>query len=236
VAALPHARSPADWRSSTGRSSRWTSAAIVVALHAVLVVGLLQFESVRTAVITAAPVMVKLITPPKPEVLPKPPPPPPPPKPQIRHKPPPTPAPPIITAQPEAPPTTFTAPPPPPVPVPLPPIEAPVAPVAVAPAPAPAPPPAPVTPPRNAAYLNNPPPDYPLESRERGAEGRVVLRVFVNESGLPQEVQVRTSSGYSRLDTTAQETVRRWKFVPARRGDAAVGAWVLVPMTFNLRN
>ena len=233
MAALARARPTADWRSA-GRSSRWTSAAIVVALHVALVVALLQFESVRTAVTAAAPVMANLITPRRetPEVVPKPPPPP---KPQVRHKPPPMPQPPITTAQPEAPPTTYTAPPPPPTPVPLPPIEAPVAPVAVAPAPEPAP--ATVTPPRfNAAYLNNPAPAYPLVSRERGEEGRVVLRVFVNERGEPQEVQVRTSSGYNRLDDAARDTVRKWKFVPAKRGDTAVGAWVLIPLSFGLRS
>jgi protein TonB len=218
------------------------SAAVVVLLHVALGVVLLQFESVRTAVTAAAPVMATLISPPpeKPKVLPKPLPPPPKPKPrpEVRHKPRPAPQPPVITAQPQAP-STYTAPPPPPAPDPLPPIEAPVEPVAAAPvvASAPAPAPAPVVPPRfNAAYLNNPPPAYPLESRQMGEEGRVVLRVFVNEGGLPQEIQVRTSSGFERLDITAQETVRRWKFVPARRGDSAVGAWVLVPMTFKLRN
>ena len=223
------------WR-STGPSSKLASAAVVVVLHVALGVVLLQFESVRTAVTAAAPVMATLISPPpeKAKVLPKPlPPPPPKPKPQVRHKPRPAPQPPVITAQPETP-STYTAPPPPPAPEPLPPIEAPVEPVAVAPVVAP---PAPVTPPRfNAAYLNNPPPAYPLESRQMGEEGRVVLRVFVNELGLPQEIQVRTSSGFERLDITAQDTVRRWKFAPARRGDSAVGAWVLVPMTFKLRN
>ena len=224
------------WR-STGASSRWASAAIVVVLHVALGVVLLQFESVRTAVTAAAPVMATLISPPleKPKVLTKPLPPPPKPKPQVQRKPRPAPQPPVITAQPEAP-STYTAPPPPPTPEPLPPIEAPVEPVAVAPVVASAPP-APVIPPRfNAAYLNNPPPAYPLESRRMGEEGRVVLRVFVNEGGLPQEIQVSTSSGFERLDTTAQETVRRWRFAPARRGDSAVGAWVLVPMTFKLRN
>jgi protein TonB len=225
-------RSPADWRSA-GRSSTLTIAAVVVAVHVALIVVLLQFESVRTAVTAAAPVMVTLISPPRdrPEVPPKPLPP----KPQVRPDRRPAPQPPIVTAQPQAP-STYTAPPPPPTPVATTPVEVgPAEPVAVAPAPEPAP--APVIPPRfNAAYLNNPAPAYPLESRQLGEEGRVVLRVLVNEHGLPQEIQVRTSSGFVRLDTTAQDTVRRWKFVPARRGDTAVGAWVLVPMTFNLRN
>jgi protein TonB len=231
MGALSPSRSPADWRSA-GRSSRLTSAAVVVALHAALIVVLLQFESVRTAVTAAAPVMATLISPPRdrPEVPPKPLPP----KPQVRANPPPAPQPRIIAAQPEAP-SAYTAPPPP-TPVATPPVEvAPVESVAVAPTPEPSP--APVTPPRfNAAYLNNPAPAYPLESRQMGEEGRVVLRVLVNEHGLPQEIQVRTSSGFVRLDTTAQDTVRRWKFIPARRGDTAIGAWVLVPMTFSLRN
>jgi protein TonB len=94
-----------------------------------------------------------------------------------------------------------------------------------------------VIPPRfNADYLNNPAPAYPALSRRMGEEGKVVLRVFVNERGLPEDVQIRTSSGSSRLDTTAQDTVRQWKFVPARRGDIPSGAWVLVPISFSLRS
>jgi protein TonB len=58
----------------------------------------------------------------------------------------------------------------------------------------------------------------------------------VNERGEPQEVQVRTSSGYNRLDDAARDTVRKWKFVPAKRGDTAVGAWVLIPLSFSLRS
>lgn len=224
------AQGSVEWRSA-GRSSRWAGAAIVVGLHAAAVVALLQFDSVRRAVITAAPVIATLITPPREKPVEPPKVPLPPPKPQVIHKPPPRP--PIATVPAEAP-STFVAPPPPAVPVPTPPVEA--APVETVVA-APAPQPAPLTPPRfNAAYLNNPPPAYPLESRQTGEEGRVILRVFVNEQGLPQEVQVRTSSGFSRLDAVAQDTVRRWKFVPARRGETAVGAWVLVPMTFSLRN
>jgi protein TonB len=58
----------------------------------------------------------------------------------------------------------------------------------------------------------------------------------VNERGLAGDVQVRTSSGSERLDATAQDTVRHWKFVPARRGEMPVGAWVLVPISFSLRS
>jgi protein TonB len=52
---------------------------------------------------------------------------------------------------------------------------------------------------------------------------------------MPARVELRSSSGHDRLDAVALETVRRWKFVPARRGDQAVSAWVLVPISFSLR-
>lgn len=102
---------------------------------------------------------------------------------------------------------------------------------------APAPKPAPVVEPRfDAAYLNNPAPLYPSVSRRLGEQGRVLLRVHVDEQGMPTSVVLRASSGHERLDDVALKTVRRWKFVPARRGEAAVSAWVIVPIVFNLRS
>jgi protein TonB len=121
--------------------------------------------------------------------------------------------------------------------------------VPVAPPPAPAPtisgpvaPPAsiahddgPATPPRyDMAYLDNPAPAYPPISRRMKEEGRVVLRVLVSASGSVQDIQVRTSSGYDRLDRAAVEAVRRWRFAPARRGGMAIAAWALVPVRFQL--
>jgi protein TonB len=49
-------------------------------------------------------------------------------------------------------------------------------------------------------------------------------------------VELRESSGHPRLDDAAAAAVRRWRFVPARRGEQPVGAWVLVPISFNLRS
>jgi protein TonB len=92
-----------------------------------------------------------------------------------------------------------------------------------------------LSPPRfDADYLRTPPPEYPSFARRRGEEGRVLLRVQVNADGLPRHIEIRTSSGSGRLDEAALEAVRRWKFVPARRGDEAVEAWVLVPVAFSL--
>jgi protein TonB len=123
---------------------------------------------------------------------------------------------------------------------------APPAPSAVPPAPTFIAPPAPQSPaaspvvasqPRFAAdYLDNPKPPYPALSRRIGEEGRVVLRVQVAASGLPTDVALHSPSGFERLDRAALDTVRRWKFVPARRGDEAVAASVLVPIVFSLKD
>lgn len=86
----------------------------------------------------------------------------------------------------------------------------------------------------DADYLRNPAPPYPALSKRMGEEGKVVLRVSVNPQGTADSVEIKTSSGSPRLDEAAQKTVRNWKFVPAKRGDAAVQSWVLVPIIFKL--
>ncbi|QTO21952.1 energy transducer TonB [Burkholderia seminalis] len=116
------------------------------------------------------------------------------------------------------------------------PAPAPAAPAVATPAPAPSPA-APVretAPIGDAAYLRNPAPDYPAFAQDQGWEGRVVLRVHVLASGTPDSVEVRTSSGRRVLDNAAVAAVKRWTFVPAKRGDEAVDGWVNVPIDFKL--
>jgi protein TonB len=86
----------------------------------------------------------------------------------------------------------------------------------------------------NAGYLNNPAPPYPSQSRRRGEEGKVILRVLVSKEGAALQVEIDTSSGSSRLDESALNTVRQWRFIPASRGGAAIDSWVLVPILFRL--
>ena len=88
----------------------------------------------------------------------------------------------------------------------------------------------------DAAYLNNPRPEYPRIARRMGEQGRVLLNVLVNAAGNAEKVEIRTSSGHARLDQAAREAVQRWKFVPARRGDEAISAWVIVPISFVLES
>lgn len=86
----------------------------------------------------------------------------------------------------------------------------------------------------DADYLQNPEPAYPSLSRRLREEGKVILRVLVNPEGVAEQVEVRQSSGHARLDQAALATVRRWRFIPARRGTEHLAAWVLVPLSFQL--
>jgi protein TonB len=96
---------------------------------------------------------------------------------------------------------------------------------------------APTTTPRfRADYLSNPPPAYPRRARRDGIEGTVTLKVLVTAAGTPGEVKIEVSSGSESLDRAALNAVRAWQFVPARRAEEAVDAWVRVPVVFRLES
>lgn len=88
----------------------------------------------------------------------------------------------------------------------------------------------------DADYLRNPAPPYPPLSKRMGEEGKVVLRVLVSPTGSAETVEIKSSSGSTRLDEAALNTVRQWRFVAARRGDTPVQSWVLVPIIFKLEH
>lgn len=88
----------------------------------------------------------------------------------------------------------------------------------------------------DAAYLHNPEPKYPPLSRRLGEEGKVLLKVRVSPNGQPTVVELERSSSFERLDEAARQTVARWRFVPAKRGDEAVEASVIVPIVFRLES
>lgn len=207
------------------RGARRTGAIAAIAMHVAIGSALLAYEPTRSAILAATPIMVSLISPPA--VQPVKPVEPPKPKRVVKPVPKPPEPKPIIAAPLEAPsPSPVLVPPPPPpepaaAPAPI------AAPVVVAPPPL-------TEPVFNADYLDNPAPYYPQLARRAGEQGRVVLRVLVNARGEADEVEIRTSSGHARLDRSARDTVRRWRFVPAKRGEEPVSAWVLIPISFKL--
>lgn len=92
-----------------------------------------------------------------------------------------------------------------------------------------------VTVPRSDAnFLSNPAPAYPRLSRRLREEGRVLLDVLILADGTVREARLRRSSGHPRLDGAALEAVRRWRYVPAYRGDEPIDFWHVQPVDFEL--
>lgn len=228
---------------SSGHRQLSRNAVIVLAVVGLHAGGLWALQSglLRRAVevVVPAEVLADLIEPAQPKVEP-PPPPPPQPKPKATPQPVPTkpqPAPlppppmPLAIADPTPSPhavTGSTAPQPP-----APPVAAPVS-------AAPPVPPAPPAPPRiqlpdsNADYLNNRPPPYPALSKRLGEQGKVVVRVFIDTDGNATQAEIRTSSGYDRLDQTALKTAQAWKYVPGKVNGEPKAMWFKVPINFVL--
>ena len=86
----------------------------------------------------------------------------------------------------------------------------------------------------DASELNNPKPPYPAISRRLGEQGRVILKACVSSTGGIDSLNLIKSSGFDRLDRIALETVQRWKFIPARRGQQPVAMCYQLPIQFTL--
>lgn len=86
-----------------------------------------------------------------------------------------------------------------------------------------------------AAYLNNPPPSYPLAARRMGMQGRVVLQVEVLAAGVSGQVSIQHTSGFPVLDNAALQAVKSWRFQPATQAGRAVDKWFMIPVQFSLK-
>jgi protein TonB len=214
---------------SSQRRIRWPLVIALALVHALIAVAILLETPAMQQFRRPDPVPVTIVP-----DLPKPPPPqtPPKPLPVKRLAPMPVAEPPTVVV-PDLPRAvelpTITLPPDPPKLAPPVAVIAPPGPVAAAPAAE-----AFVAPRFDAAYLDNPPPAYPSISRRQREEGRVLLRVRVGADGRAESVEIAGSSGHERLDHAALDAVRRWRFLPARRGADAVAAYVNVPIAFTL--
>lgn len=216
-----------------GRRRRVAVGAIV-ALHVLAGWVLLQARAARDAADSVAPVIVSLIesrapTPPAPAPALAMPPPPRPttaplPVPEVMVAPSPVPPPPSITV------VAVPAPPAPAAVVA--PVAAPVAvaaPAAVVVAPGPR-----QIPSSAVQYIVPPPLEYPRASRREREEGEVLVRVLIDEAGLPRQVDVARSSGFPRLDAAAVTAARKAKFRPHIDAGRAVEAWATISLTFAL--
>lgn len=229
------------------KASRWSGAIAVLVGHALVVVALLQVDSVQESLIQTVqamqvePIFVQFVAPPQPPTAQAPAPASTPLRSSVRTK---EPAP-VITTRPEptpvqpAPATADTSAP-----------ESPTPPQEAAPSPsstsavqsvqdadsAPAmPAAAPAIKTTNKVqYIRPPRLEYPAVSRRLNEQGRVLLRVLINRSGVAEQVDVQASSGSSRLDQAAIKATREALYRPQSENGETVAVWALVPVVFEL--
>tara|TARA_B100001564_G_scaffold326147_1_gene308172 strand:+ start:298 stop:1026 length:729 start_codon:yes stop_codon:yes gene_type:complete len=84
--------------------------------------------------------------------------------------------------------------------------------------------------------IKNPHPEYPMIARKKGWQGKLLLNVRVSENGDVISVNVLKTSGFEILDKTSVETVKIWKFTPARIGSKNVEDYLNIPVNFKLVN
>ena len=82
----------------------------------------------------------------------------------------------------------------------------------------------------------NPHPAYPLIARKKGWEGRVLIQAEIDREGNVSEIKVLESSGFMVLDNASLETLKKWKFTPAKIGNKFVDDTVNIPVKFLITN
>jgi protein TonB len=77
--------------------------------------------------------------------------------------------------------------------------------------------------------------EYPPLSQRLGEEGTVLLALEVAADGSIADAQVRSSSGYPRLDNAALSAVRKAHFKPATINGTPIASKVRLPIRYELR-
>ncbi len=77
-------------------------------------------------------------------------------------------------------------------------------------------------------------PDYPAAARRRGIEGLVILRVFINERGKAEKIEV-VETVDERLSRAAVVSMERSVFVPYSPQGKPRSCWSRIPVRFRLQ-
>lgn len=86
----------------------------------------------------------------------------------------------------------------------------------------------------DASELNNPKPPYPAISRKLREQGLVLLKACIGANGSLESLDLKQGSGYSRLDQVALQTVKQWRFIPAKKGNTPIPMCYELPVKFIL--
>lgn len=78
-------------------------------------------------------------------------------------------------------------------------------------------------------------PEYPDLARQAEAEGKVWVRMTIDETGRVINAEVERSQVIPSLENAAKAAARKWLFKPAKQRDRPVKCQIIVPFTFSLR-
>ena len=87
-----------------------------------------------------------------------------------------------------------------------------------------------------AEVLSLPEPVYPVLSRKRGEEGKVIIEIGISAKGKVLKAQVTSSSSHPRLDRVALEAVKVATFSPATEYGRPVESVRKIAYRFQLKN
>jgi len=86
-----------------------------------------------------------------------------------------------------------------------------------------------------ARYVAAPAPVYPAASRRNREQGAVALRVQVRADESVGFVDVKTGSGFARLDAAAVEAAKRARYSAAKtKSGKSVDSVLVVPISFKI--
>ena len=84
------------------------------------------------------------------------------------------------------------------------------------------------------SYSHQEQPTYPSMSKRLGEQGVVMLRITISETGMPENIQIETSSGFERLDKAAVEAAKKSRFNPYKRNNKPMRVTVTAPNRFTI--
>ena len=74
---------------------------------------------------------------------------------------------------------------------------------------------------------------YPKEAKEKGIEGKVVLEILIDNEGKVRKATLIDGPGYG-LNKAALESIKKFKFAPAKIGDQVVAVVIRYGINFVL--
>ncbi len=78
------------------------------------------------------------------------------------------------------------------------------------------------------------PPVYPKRAIALGQEGMVELQILINDKGVPVDIDIKHSSGYTLLDRAAVRAANQWVLEPAFQDGKPTNTWALIKYNFVL--